>query len=53
MNCEECGAKSDDQARSRRALIGEEDDGELMVATFCPDCAAREFGDRMTTSRVT
>jgi hypothetical protein len=25
------------------AYLGEEDDGSLMVATFCPECAEREF----------
>jgi len=29
-------------------MHGLEDDGELMVATFCPQCASREFGERST-----
>jgi hypothetical protein len=24
-------------------MLGEEDDGSLMVAVFCPACAEREF----------
>lgn len=34
MRCEECGADADEQARGWRALLGEEDDGELMVSVF-------------------
>jgi hypothetical protein len=37
MRCEECGAEADEQGLGWRALIGEEDDGELMVGVFCPD----------------
>jgi hypothetical protein len=44
VRCAECGAEADEQARGWRALIGEEDDGELMVAVFCPARAEREFG---------
>jgi hypothetical protein len=44
VHCAECGAKADDLARGWRAYLGEEDDGSLMVATFCPECAEREFG---------
>jgi hypothetical protein len=44
MCCAECGVEADEQARGWRALIGEEDDGELMVAVLCPACAECEFG---------
>jgi DNA-directed RNA polymerase subunit RPC12/RpoP len=44
VKCAECGAEADEQARGWRAMIGEEDDGELGVCVFCPECGAREFG---------
>jgi hypothetical protein len=43
MRCAECGI-DDERARGWRALLGEDDDGELMVATFCAVCAENEFG---------
>jgi hypothetical protein len=42
--------RSRGRPRGWRALIGEEDDGELMVAVFCPDCATREFGLKIAAS---
>jgi hypothetical protein len=45
VRCSECGIEADDKARGWRAMLGEEDDGELMVGVFCPACAEREFGD--------
>jgi hypothetical protein len=45
LRCAECGADADGKARGCRALIGEEDDGGLMVAVFCSECAKQEFGD--------
>jgi hypothetical protein len=33
--------EADDGTRGWRALIGEEDEGSLMVVTFCPECAER------------
>jgi hypothetical protein len=44
VRCAECGIESDERALGWRALIGEEDDGSLIVAVFCPGCAEREFG---------
>jgi hypothetical protein len=51
MRCEECGAEAEEQARGWRALIGEEDDGEVVVCVFCAECAAREFGASERPSR--
>jgi hypothetical protein len=45
MTCEGCEAEADGRAQGWRALIGEEDDGSLMVAVFCAECATREFGE--------
>jgi len=42
MRRAECGI-SRTSSQGWRALTGEEDDGELMVAVFCPEWAAREF----------
>ena len=42
MRCEECGAEADENARGWRALPGEEDDGELIVAqNRCGSSASR------------
>jgi len=45
--CDECGAESDEWARGERALVlSDVDELRLRddnVATFCPDCAAREL----------
>jgi hypothetical protein len=30
-------------------MLGEEDDGSLMVAVFCPECAEREFTRSVTS----
>jgi hypothetical protein len=35
MRCDEGGCEIAADARGWRAMIGEEDDGTLMVATFC------------------
>jgi hypothetical protein len=51
MRCEECGAEADERARGWRALLGEEDDGSLMVALFCPACASREFRERPVNAK--
>lgn len=37
--CVECGGTSEGGARGWRALLTVDDE----VATYCPDCAAREF----------
>jgi hypothetical protein len=47
--CAECGRKSDDQAHGWRASFPSSDD-ELPLhddelETWCPECAAREFGE--------
>jgi hypothetical protein len=44
--CLECGCQADPRARGWRALIGGGYEGEPReVGVFCPECAAREFGD--------
>jgi len=45
--CQECELKSDEDARGWRTyLASDPDDAEAppMVASYCPDCAVREFG---------
>jgi hypothetical protein len=44
--CEECGCVSDDDARGWSAYLAEDVEGvaPTSVATFCPECAAEEFG---------
>lgn len=45
---DECGRLADEDAKGWRALLGADpDDDEDPVSThiFCPECAAREFGD--------
>lgn len=49
MRCAECGIETEDKARGWRALVGEEDDGGVMVAVFCPACAERELEAESTT----
>jgi hypothetical protein len=47
LSCIECLEESDDDARGWRMYLDEdrEDPGsELLIATYCPDCAVREFG---------
>jgi hypothetical protein len=34
LHCIACGLKAAEKAQGWRALLGEEDDGELMVAVF-------------------
>jgi hypothetical protein len=47
--CVECGCKSGDAERGWQGhLVERDDDGksdEQEVVFFCPDCAAREFGE--------
>jgi hypothetical protein len=42
--CEQCGIFTIDHARGWRALLITDDDA-VEVATYCPACAEREFGD--------
>ena len=44
--CDECRCVSDDEARGWVAFLGEDTDGiePTTVATYCPECAAEEFG---------
>ena len=46
--CEECGCSSDEEARGWVAFLAEDAEGvePTSVATFCPECAAEEFGYR-------
>jgi ribosomal protein L44E len=41
--CAECGKQADANAEGWRAYLTSDEPEE--VATFCPDCAKREFGD--------
>jgi len=50
MRCAECGAESDERVEGWRAMLGEEDDGELVTVVFCPQCAQREFGRERTVT---
>jgi hypothetical protein len=43
VQCEECGTDAPDEAKGWRALLTNDDPQE--VVCYCPDCAAREFGD--------
>ncbi|HEX5800221.1 MAG TPA: hypothetical protein VFY02_08950 [Gaiellaceae bacterium] len=45
LTCDECGCRSRD-GRSWRAYLEHPDDPEYgqQVATYCPPCAAREYG---------
>jgi hypothetical protein len=45
--CAECGAEAPPDAGGWRAYVvgvGDEMDDEEEVMTYCPECAAREFG---------
>jgi hypothetical protein len=48
MRCAECDREADDHPQGWRAMLAEEweTDGSLYVVTYCPECAAREFGER-------
>lgn len=41
LRCVECGVESEGSARGWRAPLTVDDE----VATYCPDCARKEFGD--------
>ena len=45
LQCLECGAVSDEDARGWRAYIGGgfDDDDPLEVGIYCPACSEREF----------
>ena len=45
LTCQECGRKADPDARGWRTVLTHEEDGSVETATYCPECAAREFGD--------
>lgn len=47
LRCQECDQSSDDAARGWRTFIApdpDEPEAGPMLATYCPSCAAREFG---------
>ena len=47
LACQECCRDSDDEARGWRTYVADdpdEVDAEPVVASYCPDCAEREFG---------
>jgi len=51
--CEECDAVSDELASGWRTYLAPEPDdpaAAMMVATYCPDCAVREFGSTTVSS---
>ena len=41
--CEECGVLTIDDGRGWRAYLTDDEPPE--VATYCPECAERDFGD--------
>ena len=43
--CEECGRQADVVAHAWRTVLTLEEDGSTQTATYCPECARREFGD--------
>jgi hypothetical protein len=49
MQCEECGKSADVEAHGWKAFVFRhpeaEEEAEPQVAVFCPECAAREFGE--------
>jgi len=54
LTCEECEKVADEVARGwriRRADDPEDPDAEPLMATYCPDCAVREFGFAPRQSR--
>jgi hypothetical protein len=57
LRCQECDHLSDDAARGWRTFLApdpDEPDAAPIVATYCPLCAAREFGLNVgETSRPT
>jgi hypothetical protein len=47
LRCQECAHLSDDAARGWRTFLApdpDEPEAGPMLATYCPQCAAREFG---------
>ena len=45
LRCAECGRQAEEHARGWRALHGrEEPEDQSEAISFCPECAAREFG---------
>jgi hypothetical protein len=47
LHCQECDQVSDEAARGWRTLLAcdpDEPEAGVMLATYCPRCAAREFG---------
>ena len=49
--CGECGRGDSDRERGWEGhLVDLDDDGEDEILFFCPDCAAREFGNAPTAA---
>lgn len=45
--CQECEAVTEEFARGWRTLLADDPDAadaEPLIATYCPECAVREFG---------
>ena len=45
LKCEECGREADVVAHGWRTVLTYEENGSTETATYCPECAQREFGD--------
>jgi hypothetical protein len=43
--CVECEAESEERARGWRALLADAEFEPEEAATYCPDCARKEFDD--------
>ena len=56
LNCEVCATQpaTVEEARRWRAYLSAvvEDKGDEEVAVYCPECADREFGDRLRLDQL-
>jgi hypothetical protein len=52
LRCVECSIVSDESASGWRAYLTDDEYEPTAVATFCPQCAAREFGQRQLWLRI-
>jgi hypothetical protein len=50
--CVECSTVSDDAAIGWRACLTDDEYEPTAVATFCPQCAKREFGQRQLRMQI-
>ena len=49
LTCEECGREQAASERGWQAYLATDEDEPAEVVVYCPDCAAREFGARMSS----